>query len=286
MEKKQKELEEAVNTNKAETSKNTTRLDKVEKEVTDIKRSSKRDKEDAMNQVTSKWSRELMERESRKGNVVVYGLPEPPVAIKSGGERQAKDKQITADLFRALKVDVKEEDVKFAARIGKMTDAISSKPRPLKISFRNYAVRENVFTRARNLPCTKYHALSIVPDLTDQQRKEDKELYAEAEKKNAEMTSEDAENFVYRCIGRRGERTIAKLRRTDRTTNSRRENNQTRANNTVEESESETDNEVEIQDENNTNKRKEREEETEDSTGQETPEKTKRRGRKSKKKNT
>ena len=167
-----------------------------------------------------------------------------------------------------------------------MTDAISSKPRPLKISFRNYAVRENVFTRARNLPCTKYHALSIVPDLTDQQRKEDKELYAEAEKKNAEMTSEDAENFVYRCIGRRGERTIAKLRRTDRTTNSRRENNQTRANNTVEESESETDNEVEIQDENNTNKRKEREEETEDSTGQETPEKTKRRGRKSKKKNT
>ena len=84
MEKKQKELEEAVNTNKAETSKNTARLDKVEKEVTDIKRSSKRDKEDAMNQVTSKWSRELMERESRKGNVVVYGLPEPPVAIKSG----------------------------------------------------------------------------------------------------------------------------------------------------------------------------------------------------------
>ena len=213
MEKKQKEMEADLKANIEETAKNTNRIDKVEKDVHDIKSTSKKDKEDIIEQATTQISRELAERGARKDNAVIYGLPELPLSIKAGGERQSKDKQIAGDLFMALKLRVDEEDVKFAARIGKLTEDAESNPRPLKICFRNNRVREELFTKARILPSTRYHEVSIVPDLTDKQRKEDKQLYKEAEKLNAEMSREEAENFMYRCIGRRGERTIAKVRR-------------------------------------------------------------------------
>ena len=123
--------------------------------------------------------------------MVIYGLNKPPTDVKAGAKRQRLDKQVVAEMFGALKVKVDEEDVKFTARIGKLTESAATNPRPLKLSFRNLKIREDIFNKAKNLPKTKFHALSIVPDLTDQQRQQDKELFAEAEKKNAKMSEED-----------------------------------------------------------------------------------------------
>ena len=213
MDKKSKEMEAAIKTN-------TDTLKVVVDDVKEIKKTAKqdrenakKDKEDMIQQATSRISEELTEREARKGNVVIYGLPEPPPTITAGGVRMEADKEAVSDLFNALKMTAEEEDIKFVVRIGKQSDQAGANPRPLKINFRNLKIREQLFNRARKLPSTSFNNISIVPDLTDQQRREDKEMYARAERKNAEMNDEEAENFVYRCIGRKGQRTIAKMRR-------------------------------------------------------------------------
>ena len=225
LENKQIELEKALKTNQEETTRNTGRLDGVEKEMADMKNAAKKDKEDIVKKTTSEWSREMMERESRKGNMVIYGLPEPPADVTAGPERQRRDKTTVGNLFQAMKVDVKNDNVKFAARVGKVTESVNTNPRPLRMSFRDHSIREKVFSGARNLPDTNFHAVSIVPDLTDMQRREDKELFKEAERLNEEMDADQSENYFYRCVGRRGERTIVKLRRTDRNSNRNRNSN-------------------------------------------------------------
>ena len=222
LENKQVELENAMKTNQAETAKNTDRIDKVEKDMTELRNNSKKEKEEIMKKTTSQMSREIMEREARKANLVIYGLPEPPFENKSGPARQRIDKAKVGDLFMALEVDVMEEDVKFAARVGKMTEAVDNNPRPLKMSFREQGVRERIFASAKKLPGTDFHKVSIVPDLTDMQRQDDKDLFKEAERMNQEMEEEDSENYFYRCVGRKGERTIVRLKRTERTNGNNR----------------------------------------------------------------
>ena len=66
------------------------------------------------------------------------------------------------------------EDVNFANRLGTLSNSIVENPRPLKISFRSQQVRENIFANARHLPRTIYKGVSVIPDLTKQQRDKDK----------------------------------------------------------------------------------------------------------------
>ena len=114
---------------------------------------------------------------------MLYGISEPPLNIKDGNKRQGIDKSTVDDMFDAIGAQITEDDVKFSARIGKMTEAITSKPRPLKLSFRNQKAREHLFDRARNLPKTSFKDVSISPN---QQKKDDKELIDETNKLNDE----------------------------------------------------------------------------------------------------
>ena len=85
-------------------------------------------------------------------------------------------------------------------------------PRPLKISFRKLALREDYFSKARHLQKTKFKDVSIVPDLAKQQRDEDKELSDEADRLNDQLSESVSLNWHYRCIGKGGERIISKLK--------------------------------------------------------------------------
>ena len=116
------------------------------------------------------------------------------------------------NLFKSIRVRVEEEDVKFANRLGTLSDDAVENPRPLRISFRKQQVRENIFANARLLPKTAYKNVSIVPNLTQQQREEDKEMRDEVDKLNKDLTEDEALNWKFRCTGRRGERVITKLR--------------------------------------------------------------------------
>ena len=93
--------------------------------------------------------------------------------------------------------DIRDDDVKFSPRIGKLTDSVSTKPRPFKISFLNTTAREHLFDKARNLPKSSNKSISIFQELTNQQRADDKELMEEMEKLN--MENEDL-NWEYRCL--------------------------------------------------------------------------------------
>ena len=124
---------------------------------------------------------------------------------------QDADKQAAGDMF----TDIRDDNVKFSPRIGKLTDSVSTKPRPFKISFQNTTAREHLFDKARNLPKSSNKSISICPELTNQQRAEDKELMEEMEKLNIE--NEDL-NWEYRCLRRQGEKTIAGPRQTTSTT--------------------------------------------------------------------
>ena len=67
LENKQVELEKALKANQEVTTQNSGRLDKVETDMSEIKKAAKKDKEDIIQQTTTKWSREMMERKAREG---------------------------------------------------------------------------------------------------------------------------------------------------------------------------------------------------------------------------
>ena len=209
VEKKQQELEESVRKLETGSAATEDRVSTLEDNLRHLSERTKHDKDSIIAAAARHMSMEQREREARKGNVVVYGLPEPPYEIKDGNRRQDMDKNVVGDMFEAIGADIRNDDVKFSARIGKMTEAIANKPRPLKLSFRNQNAKEHLFDKARNLPKTAFNEISISPDLTDQQRKEDKELMDETNRLNE--TNDDL-NFAYRCVGRKGERVIIKTK--------------------------------------------------------------------------
>ena len=70
---------------------------------------------------------ELRERESRKLNLVVHGLPEPHENIKDPKSRMEQDKMECEKLFIAMKARTRNQAVRFCRRIG----ARGGDPRPL-----------------------------------------------------------------------------------------------------------------------------------------------------------
>ena len=193
------------------------KLELVNKEVSTLKENIKTTKQGAVNDATRAWSAELREREGRKNNLVIYGLQEPGTSIVSGLARKKEDEAETMAMFSDMCAVVEDKDIKFAHRLGPIRDDIETKPRPLRICFRDNSTLETVFDKARNLPRTRFRGVSLTPDLTELQRTEDQDLMTEADNLNNEMSEEDRLNWTYRCTGRRGQRLICKLKVRPRT---------------------------------------------------------------------
>ena len=194
---------------------NTEKLVSVAKDIEKSKQDRIQDKADMVSDATKVWSRELRERENKKCNVLIYGLAEPSPDIESGIARKEADERQLQTLLddMAATVDLKE-DIKFCYRPGVLNrDTVEEDPRPLNIGFRSQELQEHLFNKARNLRnSTRFKHISIVPDLTTLQRKEDQDLIKEADQLNKDMNEKDQGNWFYRCVGRRGQRVITKLR--------------------------------------------------------------------------
>ena len=67
------------NTNKID--KVTDRVDKVEKQAAKDRVDLKQDKAVIIKEASKAWSLELKDRDSKKDNIVIYGLPEPPLSL-------------------------------------------------------------------------------------------------------------------------------------------------------------------------------------------------------------
>ena len=190
------------------------RMEKLETNVTSEIGRLKQDKDEMVKAATKAWSAELRARAAKANNLVLHNLAEPPPSLKNPRERKGRDEAALSNLLASIGVSITEEDIKFTARPGVMTDNIVNKPRPLIVGFKEHGVKEDVLNKARNLRhSTHFSRISIVPDLTAQQRTEDKEILDEAARKNEEMDEAEASNFEWRCVGRKGERTLVKVKR-------------------------------------------------------------------------
>ena len=105
-----------------------------------------------------------------------------------------------------------EETTKFSVRLGKFsTDGC----RPLLVGFRDVQAKESILDNAWKLSKEKegspWAAVSIVPDLTQLQRKEEESLRTEAKEMNNKLSAEEAKNCCWKVVGRRGERRIVRV---------------------------------------------------------------------------
>ena len=189
------------------------KVDKVSKDVDEVVKSRKQDKADAVNEATKRMSAELLERGGKKNNAILYGLDEPPLSVK-GVDRKNSDLALIKDMFKEMEVKPDtNKDIKFSFRLGELSDKVVEEPRPLCIGLQTTESRDHIFQKAKNLGKSQnFFAVSIVPDLTRMQREEDKGLMKEAERLNTEMTAEDKKNWNYRCIGKKGERQVVRMR--------------------------------------------------------------------------
>jgi len=149
----------------------------------------------------------VREREARRTNVVVHKLKEMEEERATGKERQEWDRTCCVKIFDALKLSLKNEDIKFCRRLGEK----KSGPRPLIIGFYSEADKALLLRNAKNLENTQYKYVNICPDMTARQRKEEADMKLEADERNENLTEEDrAKNLQWAVVGARGERRLIK----------------------------------------------------------------------------
>jgi len=150
---------------------------------------------------------EMNEREAKRKNVVIYGMPES--RSEEGKKRMDDDKRELDNIFTLLDIRVStEDDVEFCRRVGERSD----RPRPLVVGFFTEWSKSILLKNSRYLAGTDMENLSVAPDLTHQQRKAEGELQAEADRLNEEeLTEEDvAKNLVWRVVGKKGQKRMIK----------------------------------------------------------------------------
>ena len=147
---------------------------------------------------------ELRERESRRLNLVLHGIQECDTAGATGRERQDWDKEQCLVLFQVMGLDYDSETIKFCRRVGPVTEM-----RPLIVGFYTDTERSMVLRRAARLAGTDHSDVTIAPDLTKRQRKEEKDIWAEKETRNKNRTEEQLQkNLVWAVVGGRGEKRL------------------------------------------------------------------------------
>lgn len=188
-------------------------IDNVKKEIdvvkTQVDSMNRRVDEGRENQNSSVF-REIRERENRKTNIVFHNIPEPKG--KSKEDRIKEDDTQVEELCKVIGAPIiMKGTAKFTARLGKFS---KDGCRPLLVGYKDKETKEKILDNARNLSKqeegSQWKSVSIVPDLTQIQRKEEDDLRKEANEKNAKMSDEEKKNFLWKVVGRRGERRIVR----------------------------------------------------------------------------
>ncbi len=188
---------EEIGSAKREICKMDSGLKRVERKVDEVK-----------NQVEDDIYVELRERESRRLNLIIHGLPEPERA-RDNRERSDMDKEECGRIFRSIEAGIRPDQIKFCRRLGEK----GRDPRPIAIGLTSEETKRRILDKARNIQRTKYENVSIVADLTRKQRQEESKMLEEAEKRNRNLTEEDrSKNLKWMVVGRKGEKRMIKER--------------------------------------------------------------------------
>ena len=199
---KQTRLKAQVDENQEAISKQDTRLTRVEQELKNVETDKIVEKsEEAIYE-------EFRERENRRDNLVIHQVTEAPNNIEKGGERKDYDIKKVIEIFKFLKCPMNQEGIKFIYRPGELTGA--DRPRPIILSLYDRGAREYILSNTRMLANSVFKHISIIPDLTPKQRKEEDRLRKTAEMRNKEMDKDEAENWEWVLVGMRGQRKLIK----------------------------------------------------------------------------
>ena len=164
------------------------------------------------NAATSVFS-ELNNRTQRRLNIIVHGLKEPDASVKDLNTRITKDKEKIQELMAQIEVNLQTDEVlKFAKRLGAKSEQ-ADHARPLLIGFKSLDHKESMLDNARKLndKPEPWKSVSIVQDLTAMQRGEEKKMREEAQRLTDEQNDDDKKNWLFKVVGRRGERRILKV---------------------------------------------------------------------------
>jgi len=151
---------------------------------------------------------ELREHQKRSRNLVIHQVTEPPSSMTVGMDRQNHDIAMVIEILDFLKVPTRKEDIKFIYRPGDRSEV--GRPRPAILCLKDQGAKDYILANSRELAKTKFNHISIIPDLTQQQRREEDRMRKLADKRNSEMDPEEALNWEWVTVGIRGERELIK----------------------------------------------------------------------------
>ena len=151
--------------------------------------------------------------ESRKGNIILYRVPED--RTDDLATRNEKDKVYVKDLLDSVfDIRCQQGDIIKMYRLGRWSGD-GSAPRPLLVGFSQVDMKSRVMGALRQLKEAdqRFKNVSISNDLTPKQREEIKKLLADAKKEHADNSSEDVGNFRFLVVGHGHRKRVIKIRK-------------------------------------------------------------------------
>ena len=211
MTKGQKELENRLKTVEKEKDDLMKRVEQLEKKTTQNEGGLKKVEtglEKAKEEVKEEVRLDMIEKEGRSNNMVIYGMAESEK--DDAQERAGDDKRKVKNLLETLEMDMQEEDVEVKFRAGKKRE--DGKPRPLIVRFKEEEMKERALNDARKLARKEgWKRVFLAQDMTPRQREEDRkkevERKREAEEKN-ERAREEGKQGKWIVVGMRGRRRV------------------------------------------------------------------------------
>lgn len=142
--------------------------------------------------------KELKESTDREKNLIIFGLTEP--SSSDSGDRKESDSLTVKNILQFIGSE--PENVSNVIRLGKRPDSTNnnSKPRPVKVNMSNVSAKKDVLKKLHKLKQAEtgsiYRKISVVHDMSREERETDKKLRAEAAKRNE--NNQGNERFVVR----------------------------------------------------------------------------------------
>ena len=150
--------------------------------------------------------KEIDERKLRENNVIIHRLPEPRGV--TAADKREDDLNKVQDLVDSIGIEINiRNSTKFSRRQGKQNEE-AELSRPLLVGFKYQGDQEYLLANTWKLAKDRQTAgVSVVRDLTDKERKRERDLMSEAKGKNLDRTSEEvSKNLVFKIVGERGRR--------------------------------------------------------------------------------
>ena len=147
---------------------------------------------------------ELFDRERKRKEIVLLKVPEP--RANTGLARQNLDKETAFEILKKFNQNLKEDDIKFAKRLGRVNPAARD-PRRLLIGMHGTHHRDEIISQA-----DKKRNPFVKPSLTQQQRDHVQNLYQQRDQKNNEEKNEE---FRWVVRGAPGEELLVRMKKRD-----------------------------------------------------------------------